>query len=121
MAALADDSPVLQREVWKETLGRLDPIEAIADLVKAETERRTPSRLIRRRVTAYDATEIPRKLARIVSPVRRLMARKLLEHFDPLLFHRLPEIVGYAETYYGAKVNVRRISANAYLVGAGKG
>jgi hypothetical protein len=120
LAALADDLPVLQREVWKETLGRLDSIEAIADLVKSESERRTPSQLIRWRARAYDASEIPRKLRRMASPVRRLMARKFLDHFDPLLFHRLPEIVGYAETYYGARVNVLRISANAYLVEAGK-
>ena len=114
--AIGEDLPPLQKEIWRRTIGRLDAVEAITEVVSSEAERRTCADLVQRRTKMFEATEIPRKVRRLFSPARRTNAQKLNAHFDPQFFSRLPEVIRYADAYYKAGVSVRRISKAAFII-----
>lgn len=116
LRAIADDSPPPQEQGWSRTIGKLDAIEEITNLVTSAPKRYTCPEIVRRRARMFEVSELPRKLKRLFSPTRRAEAEKLRAHFDPTFFQAFPEIVRCAETHYGAAVNVHQLSTSAFVV-----
>lgn len=105
-------------QVWQRTISEADAIERIAELVDREAPviPQATVESVLRAARFFDASEVPRTLARLMLRQKKEEARRSMAKFDPSFFQLFPKLVEKAAAYYGFQVTTRRHSRFCYTV-----